>query len=870
MDDGPRLLKVLFVEDSGLDVELATRALKHAGLQCNAHVVETESALIDGLNDFRPDIILSDCSLPNFDGFSALQVANRMTPEIPFIFVSGTIGEERAIESLKRGATDYILKTNLARLAPAVHRALQDAKDRAAHERSERQLHETRERFELFMRHLPGAAFIKDRAGRYQFVNDTWLQITDRKPEEVIGRTDAELWADLDAHWQSSDAEVFEKNLPVQVFEAFRQRDGIHNFLVHKFPILDSDGGGILLGGIGIDFTERLRIEEKVARLSRIQKVLSGINSAIARIKDRQELFREACRIVVDHGGFNFAWLGMLDKETLDIRPQVWSGDEDGFLSELRLSARADVPEGQGLSGTCVRDIEVMVSNDVTVDPRIRRKEQFRERGYLSNACFPLTVEGEAVGVLSIYAAEVDVFDTEEVRLLAQLAGDISFALEYIARKEQLDYLAYYDILTGLPNRSLFQERLRQLVQASQDAHGKLALVVVDLRRFNVINETFGRATGDYLLKQVAERLRVGLPSNAGLARLGADTFGVVIPGVQAEGDVAHILEKRIAGSLAAPFPVQGQDLRLTTTCGVAMFPADGVDAEPLLSNAEAATKKAKAGGNGYLFYAPEMNARVAEKLRMENRLRIALLEDQFVLHYQPKVEIASGRIIGVEALIRWQCPEAGLVPPLEFVPLLEETGMIVEVSRWVARQAVTDYLDWTAQGLPAPRIAINVCARDLDQRDFCEGITAALTRNGKIVEALDFEITESAIMENMQEVIPKLRSLKEAGGRVAIDDFGTGYSSLSYIARLPIDCLKIDRSFITDMTDKPESMTIVSTIISLAHALNLKVTAEGVETQEQLQVLRLLRCDEMQGYLFSKPLPAAQLVRLLAEHKPH
>jgi EAL domain-containing protein (putative c-di-GMP-specific phosphodiesterase class I) len=316
-------------------------------------------------------------------------------------------------------------------------------------------------------------------------------------------------------------------------------------------------------------------------------------------------------------------------------------------------------------------------------------------------------------------------------------------------------------------------------------------------------------------------------------------------------------VEQRLEATFRGPFRVGDNDLRVSARVGIALFPDDGADAETLLRNAEAALKKAKGTGDRYLFFAQAMTARVAERLSLENRLRDALDNEEFVLHYQPKVNLATGLLTSAEALIRWNDPKTGLVPPLQFIPILEETGLIHDVGRWAMRKAIQDYLRWRDAGLGAVRIAVNVSPLQLRNRHFVAEVEQALAADPLAAAGLELEITESLIMEDVKHSTALLLAIRAMGVTIAIDDFGTGYSSLSYLSKLPVDTLKIDRSFVNDMTAGPEGLALVSTILTLAHSLKLKVVAEGVETEEQSRLLRLLKCDEMQGYLFSKPVPA-------------
>src|SRR5216117_892229 len=501
-----------------------------------------------------------------------------------------------------------------------------------------------------------------------------------------------------------------------------------------------------------------------------------------------------------------------------------------------------------------------MVVKDMAKDPRVLLRKEASVRGFHSLVVLPLLVSGEAVGVLALYATEVGFFDEEEMKLLVELAGDISFALDHIAKAERLDYLAYYDSLTGLANRSLFHERLVQYVSAAQSEKSKLAVAVVDVDRFKIINDSLGRQAGDELLRHIAERIE----RHAGpirMARISADRFAIVRTGVSSESEVARLVEQWLLECFGPPYAVSGTELRVSAKAGVALFPND--DADALFQNAEAALKKAKATGERYLFHTQQMTERIGEKLALENKLRQALEKEEFVLHYQPMVDTATRRIDSVEALIRWQSPELGLVPPMQFIPLLEETGLILEVGAWALGRAVVDHRTWTEQGLPAPRISVNVSAVQLRQRDFVATVEEAIMA-GSIPPGIDLEITESLVMEDIEANMKKLEAVRVLGVSIAIDDFGTGYSSLGYLAKLPVHSLKIDRSFIITMLKDPAIMTLVSTIISMAHSLRLKVVAEGVDAEEQAKALDRLGCDQLQGYLFSKPLPFDDMTALL------
>ncbi len=608
---------------------------------------------------------------------------------------------------------------------------------------------------------------------------------------------------------------------------------------------------------------QQVEIEHKSRELqgtNRMLRMLSAINSTIVRVRNREELLSAACRIAVEEGQFAVAWAGLRDRETHQLRAMAWQGVEREYVDAVLRSAA----DHKGVVGIALKDRRAVVVNDVAAgDARLVMGKAAQELGSRSLAAFPLLVSGEVVGVFGLHSREAGFFDKQEMKLLDELAGDVSFALEYIEKSEKLDYLAYYDSLTGLANRALFHERFSQFLSLPGARDRKIALVLADVERFRNINDTFSRAVGDELLKQIAGRAGRQVADARWLAHISVDLFAIAIPDEAELEGVARRVERLHREIFGKPFQVGDTELRVAARFGIALYPGDGADADTLFRHAEAALKKAKAGGDRYLFYDPRMTERVAEKFSLESKLRLALENQEFVLHYQPKVNLETRRIVGLEALIRWQSPELGLVPPMSFIPLLEETGLILLVGAWALKRAALDHRAWTDAGLQPPRVAVNVSPIQLRQRDFVRALALAI-QEGVAPPGIDLEITESLVMEDIDANIGKLQEVRALGLGIAIDDFGTGYSSLAYLAKLPVQTLKIDRSFIITMLNERETMSVVSTIISLAHSLRLTVVAEGVDAEEQAKVLRLLRCDQMQGYLYSPPEANVEVVKLL------
>jgi diguanylate cyclase (GGDEF)-like protein len=472
---------------------------------------------------------------------------------------------------------------------------------------------------------------------------------------------------------------------------------------------------------------------------------------------------------------------------------------------------------------------------------------------------------GEELAVQAMRAGANDyLMKGRLARLVPAVERELRDAAMRREQQQRLHHLAYYDATTGLANRTLFTERLAQLAHAAKRDQHLLAVAVVDLDRFRSINESLGRAAGDALLSQVAMRLAGCATHPDHVARIGADIFAIAHPQVADAGEVARGTRELLRRCFGDPFSLAGNEFRVDARAGIALFPDDAEDTEVLLRHAESAVARAKAGTDRCLFYTEQMTARVAEKLGLENRLRSAIERDEFTLHYQPKVDAATRRITGVEALLRWRGVDGTLVPPVSFIPALEETGLMVEVGEWVLRRAVRDHRFWLDAGLEAPCVAVNVSVLQLHRPDFVAMVLDAVAPCGP-APAIDLEITESLLAGDVEASLAKLTALRGRGLGIAIDDFGTGYSSLAYLARMPVQQIKIDRSFVVEMLDDAHAKTLVATIVTLARSLGLVAVAEGVETEAQAQALLDMGCHQIQGYLISRPVTREALADLLA-----
>ncbi|HLQ25864.1 MAG TPA: EAL domain-containing protein, partial [Acidiferrobacterales bacterium] len=434
--------------------------------------------------------------------------------------------------------------------------------------------------------------------------------------------------------------------------------------------------------------------------------------------------------------------------------------------------------------------------------------------------------------------------------------------------QERLLHQANYDSLTQLPNRGLYYDRLKQALSQAQRRKGTVGVLFIDLDRFKNVNDTLGHELGDQLLKQVSGRLAQCIRAGDTVGRLGGDEFAIILSEI-AKAQDSGLVAQKVIDALAKPFKLDGTEVFVTASIGIATYPDDSKDGGTLVKNADAAMLRAKGlGKNNYQFYTAEMNVRAVERLRLETDLRRALARKEFLLHFQPKASLASGEIIGCEALLRWQHPDKGIVPPGEFIPLLEDSGLIVPVGEWVIHAACEQIRAWQQAGVAPVPIAVNLSPKQFQHRDICAVVDKALNEYAVDARFLEVEITEGTAMQNAEDTIVTLRELKAQGVQIAIDDFGTGYSSLSYLKRFPIDFLKLDRSFVTGLPDQADDASITLAVITMAHSLNLKVIAEGVETKEQLAFLASNGCDEMQGYYFSRPLPAPECTQFLRQRR--
>lgn len=603
-------------------------------------------------------------------------------------------------------------------------------------------------------------------------------------------------------------------------------------------------------------------------RVHRALETLSACNRAMVGATSEQELLREMCETIVKVGGYRYAWIGYADhtsEHSIQTAAQFGSGHHAESLAMSLVDGTWDIEKGRGLIASAIRMAKPRATFDLsTVFDQL---ELAAKHKIGSAIALPLTIQNRAIAALLICAPETDAFNTEEFELLYQAAQDIAVAISMLRTRvehdQALEYMAYYDSLTGLPNRAHFEKQLRRAITDAGRTEQPLTLMIIDIQRLWVVNDALGFHHGDQILKDVGGRIRKLLNPHVPVARMRGDEFAILLPGGK---EHAATVAEQIHGELAEPFVIDGLRLDISVVIGISLYPEHGHETSQVIRYADVAMHQAKKSGRNVAFYEAEHDEDNAARLTLIGDLRRAIENDDLMLHYQPKVNLRTGTVCGVEALVRWR-RDGQIVPPDKFIPLAEQTGLIKPLTEWVIGSALRQSSQWRQRGLAIP-VAVNLSATSLHDTDLLARLQTLLDHWDAEASWLEFEITESAVMENPERALEVLHRLRDMGIPLFIDDFGTGYSSLVYLKKLPVDAMKIDKSFVIDMMSDNESATIVRSTIGLAHDLGLKVVAEGVENQESLDRLCALGCDTAQGYFLSKPVPADDIPAFILKRR--
>jgi len=940
----PDELKILMLEDEPADAELAAQALRKAGIDFTARRVDTREAFVAALEAFRPDLILADYRLPAFDGLAALDITVERMPDVPFVFISGTVGEEFAIETLHRGAADYVLKSHLSKLPPAVTRALQEAAER-----------NLRRKLAAIVESSEDAIFGKSAEGCITTWNRGAAKMFGYGAHEIVGQSVNVLVPPGREQEVADLLALVASGKSVMHFESsLRCKDGrLIEVSLSLSPIRDSSGTISGISTIARDITQRKAAERALQQLNRelrdseerlrtlVQTIpdliwlkdLEGIylscNPQFERLFGAKEAeiigktdydfvdneladsFRENDRKAMAAGKptMNEEWVTYADNgyrallET--IKTPMRDSDEKpiGVLGiarditerrkaeeQLRIAATAFETQ-EGITITDANEVILRVNRAfshitgyapeevVGNTPRLLRSgmhdsafytamwESIRNEGSWQGEILNRRKSGE------IYPEWLNITAVKNTH--GEVTHYVGAFIDITARKaaeKEIEHLAYFDLLTQLPNRRLLLDRLQQAMVGCARTGRMGALLFLDLDNFKILNDTCGHYVGDQLLIKVANRLASCVRDGDTISRLGGDEFVVMLEDLsgnpQEAAAQAKAVGEQILVSLNRHYVMDGRVHHSTPSIGAALFGDRESSVDELLRQADIAMYQAKSAGRNTLrFFDPDMQAVLTVRAELETALRLGVERRQFVLYYQPQVDSTHG-IVGAEALLRWEHPERGTVSPAQFIPLAEDTGLILPIGQWVLEEACARLKAWEAD--PRTRdlhLAINVSAHQFRQADFVDQVIQTLEKTGAPAACLKLELTETLVLDDIDGAIKKMRALKQRGVGFSMDDFGTGYSSLSYLTRLPLDQLKIDQSFIHNLPESSNDAVIVQTIITMARSLELAVIAEGVETEAQRQFLVQHGCPVFQGYLFSKPVALAQFEKLLAHH---
>ncbi|WP_175628224.1 EAL domain-containing protein [Thioalkalivibrio denitrificans] len=795
--------RILIVEDVQDDAELVQRQMAASGL-------DVSSLWVDNEVDFRKhadeewDAILCDYTMPSFGAHRVLQIVAELKINTPVIIVSGTVGEETAIEAMHYGAADYLMKDRLTRLGAAIEQAVARHRLRAAKQRAELALAESERRLKAIVENEPECVKVVSAEGLVTEMNPAGLRMIEASSRgEVIGKPLARLLHpdDVGPYFQLH-RKVLSGHSGTLEFRVIGLKGTLRWMETHSVPMRD-DHKSVSVLSITRDITERREAEARFRQLAdNIREVFWLIDASTSEVLYASRAFEEIW-------GYN--------AEALYRDPDLW-------LKAIHPDDRREVLMRMGDKAS---------EHAFDCEYRIIRPDQSQR--WIRSRAFPVRNEQ---GV---------------VYRIAGIAEDVT---ERRRAEEELRYRAMFDPLTGLPNRRTFEQRIEQAIGSGRDTARSLSLLILDLDRFKEINDTLGHAAGDQVLKRIAERLRNVAPASENASRLFGATFALLLTDTQ-DGTAPVDVAQRILDMFAEPLVIDEQEYFVNLSIGIASHPDHATGATDLLRKADSAMCHAKQqGSGGYQVFDAALHAVSLENLALEAGLRRGIERGEFLLHYQPRIATETGVVVGAEALLRWAHPQMGMVPPDRFIALAERTGQIIPLGDWVLREALNQLRAWDSAGLPGLDISVNVSARQLRHPDFDRRVARLLKETGIDARRLELEVTESALMHDIDETSALLGRIGALGVRIAIDDFGTGYSSLSYIKRLPIQKLKIDKSFIRDLSTDSDDAAIVTAILSMAASLNLVVTAEGVETTEQLAFLSGRKCPEYQGYLACKPVP--------------
>ncbi|WP_083198141.1 sensor domain-containing protein [Pararhizobium polonicum] len=715
---------------------------------------------------------------------------------------------------------------------------------------------------ETMMNHIPDYIYAKDLEGRFLIANRATVADNGfAEMKDIIGKTDYDLHpAEMIGHMAATERQVIETGQPIFGMEerAFVSKGYERWLMTSKVPLRNKQGETIGIVGISRDISDRKKAERLLVGQARLLEM-------IATSTPLADFFNELILMIEAHLPGIVGSILLLSPDGRQLLSGAAPGLDEAYCSAIHGLA---IGPKAGSCGTAAWRGEPVVVADVLSDPLWEDYAGLiRPLGYRSCWSTPIqSYQGQVLGTFALYSRDVGVPSVEQNDMISMAAHLAGIAIERRQSEERIQFMAHHDALTGLPNRVLFDERVASALQQARVSGQWVALAFLDLDNFKLINDTLGHNAGDELLRVVAGRMLACVRKSDMIVRVGGDEFIILLNGLPPERSIVLSRLEDIRAAIGAPLVLGGRSLQVSCSMGVVCYPDHGETASELLANADSAMYRAKEiGRNNLQLFDVEMALKAHEKLRRHEELRDAIARGEFVLHYQPQMNLKTQRIFAAESLLRWQHPQRGMVLPGEFIPLAEETGLIVPIGDWVLNEACRQNKAWQDAGLPSIVVSVNVSARQFKERNWVSRVAEALEVSGLEARYLELEVTESLIMQDVVTAVATMHELEALGVHLAIDDFGTGYSSLSALKSFPVRRLKIDRSFVQDIPDDADDMAITGAIISLAQKLQMQVIAEGVETQAQVDFLAASGCDDIQGYFISRPVGAAAFVALLA-----
>jgi len=715
---------------------------------------------------------------------------------------------------------------------------------------------------ETMMNHIPDYIYAKDLDGRFLIANQaTVTENGFREAHEIVGKSDYDIHTLENArHFEQAERRVIETGEPMFGIEELNAVSKDERWLMtSKVPLRNQQGVTIGVVGISRDITDRKRAERLLLGQARLLEL-------IATSTPLSDFFNELILMIEAHLPGIIGSILLLSPDRRHLLTGAAPGLDGNYCAAIHGIA---IGPKVGSCGTAAFRGEPVFVSDILSDPLWEDYAGLvRPLGYRSCWSMPiLAYQGQVLGTFALYSHQPGLPSAEQIDLISMAAHLAGIAIERRQSEERIQFMAHHDALTGLPNRALFDERVATALERARQTGQWVALAFLDLDNFKLINDTLGHHAGDELLRVVAGRMLACVRKSDMIVRVGGDEFIILINSLPPESGVMLARLEAIRAAIGAPVVLAGRSLQVSCSMGVVCYPEHGDSATELLANADSAMYRAKeAGRNNLQVFDAQMAAAAHEQLRRHEELRDAVAGSQFVLHYQPQMNLKSGRIFAAESLLRWQHPERGLISPGDFIPLAEETGLIVPIGEWVLNEACRQNKAWQDAGLAPIVVSVNVSARQFKERNWVSKVAEALEDSGLEACYLELELTESLIMQDVASAVATMHELEALGVHLAIDDFGTGYSSLSALKRFPVRRLKIDRSFVQDIPGDADDRAITGAIISLAQKLQMQVIAEGVETQEQVDFLAASGCDDIQGYFFSRPVAPAAFVSLLSK----